>query len=134
MSVIRLAPGAITWAELSWMTGPAWAGTAQPAAMTVPRMASAHAAAFRPGQRRVRREGRFECIGADMGVRSEAAVLGITTDLTYAGQLMISRALTDRPSGTSAPRPPAAAARCRALRASSEALWASCPGLDHVDA
>src|SRR5215469_9189968 len=100
MSVIRLAPGAITWAELSWMTGPAWAGTAQPAAMTVPRMASAHAAAFRPGQRRRRREGWFERIGADKGVRSEAAVLGMTSDLTCAGHLMFSRAVTDRRSGT----------------------------------
>src|SRR5215469_12389091 len=100
MSVMRLAPGAITWAELSWMTGPAWAGTAQPAAMTVPRMASAHAAVRRLCQRERRREGRFDLIGADMDVRSAAVVLGITTDLTYAGQLMISRAVTHPRSGT----------------------------------
>jgi hypothetical protein len=83
----------VTCAELSWIDGPAWAGTAQPAARQVPRIASKATAAFLAGPelRRPVATAGDDRIGADFGVRADVSVRGMMTDLTYAG---CSNALT----------------------------------------
>src|SRR5262249_34462233 len=109
---MRLAPGSLTCADVSLMTGPAWAGAAQPAARQGPRTATRPAAAFLtvvdarswsevlalpegwsfiearlcPEARGPRQATADDRVGADFGVRADLGVPGMMTDLTYAQQ------------------------------------------------
>src|ERR1700739_1466502 len=114
---MRLAPGSVTCAEMSVITGPAWAGAAQPAARQVPRTATRPAAAFltvpqaltakeakalreaptTPETRPARAALAAGRIGADFGVRADVGVPGMMTDLTCLGS---SNALTPRDGST----------------------------------
>jgi hypothetical protein len=74
-----LAPGWVIWAELSWITGPACAGAAQPAARQVP--AASTAAAVFLATPPPRRAGGLAATGVDAVVRADARVLSMMTDL-----------------------------------------------------